>query len=148
MQLLPSVVIQSSKHIQISASILRRSLGVLTGSRVGNLVSQIPTRQILTSHFWQLQRFGFQIDAKTKEDRVSHLCKVQRCSDYSEWLNHVKDPPFLLVAFWVDNIFAFSNSINGACSIVRDIGKLLADSWNLFLKDDSLQVIACKGHNQ
>ena len=54
----------------------------------------------------------------------------------------------LLLAVWVDNLFAFGKSIHAAIQILSDIRITMHKNWNLEFKDGSTMCLAPRGNNE
>ena len=99
-----------------SLPIPNRSCGGLTGSRCAGFLGRCPLELIARERSCQWKPWSFAMGG--------HVAAL---------------------AVWVDNCYAFSNTVHGATSILNDLEEQLLGHWHLSFKDGSKSVICAKG---
>lgn len=93
-----------------------RTKGALTGSRVAGSLGQVPVCDAMIERSRTMKLYGFKLDGSKS----------------------------IACAGWIDNLFSFSNSIEGALRISEHVEHVLMARWGLRFRPGSTGGMVCK----
>ena len=94
----------------------RRAIGTITGSRLAGAVGQVIIHECLESYQLKWETLGFKTGSFP-----------------------------LAICTWVDNVYAFSNKLGDAITVLEDLERQLISTWGLIYKNSSRACIFCRG---
>ena len=116
LQMFVQVTLSWSMMRASTAPVRNRSCGGLTGSRCAGFLGRCPLEFIARERIPQWKPWGFSMGQHTA-----------------------------ILAVWVDNCYAFGDTVFGATAILNDLEHELSQHWGLAFKEDSKCAIVAEG---